>query len=224
MLPLMRRGLIPVLTFFVVASLGATSYAKPEAWSKAIAELTAADSANPPAPGGIVFVGSSSIVKWNSLSRDFSGENVIKRGFGGSELADSVYYADRLVMPYRPRSVVLYAGDNDLAAGKNAEQVFADFNRFVAKVHGALPRCLIVFIAIKPSPLRWHLREEYIRANKLIAAECALRPEHLRFVDVWQPMLGADGEPKPELFLSDHLHMNAAGYALWAPLVRAAIR
>jgi len=213
--PLLRLALATALLFAPL--LGS---AKPEQWATAIDKLTQNDHEHPPAPGGVVFVGSSSIVMWKNLEHDFPDAGVIKRGFGGSELADSVFYADRIVIPYQPRAVVLYAGDNDLAAGKTPETVIADFQAFVAKVHGALPNARIVYIAIKPSPSRWNIHDKMERANRGIAAECAREP-YLRFVDVYTPMLGANGEPRPELFREDRLHMNEAGYALWRPLVAA---
>ena len=215
----MRRLPFAGLALFI-ASL---AFAAPERWTAAIDKLTAADRTNPPPAHGIVFVGSSSIVKWTSLQKDFPGLPVINRGFGGSELADSVAFVDRIVVPYQPRTVVVYAGDNDLQAGKTAENVFADFKAFVAKVHAKLPQTRIVYIAVKPSPSRWKIRDKCEKTNALIAAECAKDPR-LRFVDVWQPMLDAQGEPRRELFVSDMLHMNAAGYAIWTPLVAAALK
>ncbi|HUR60561.1 MAG TPA: SGNH/GDSL hydrolase family protein [Opitutaceae bacterium] len=192
--------------------------AAPDKWTAAIDKFTQQDATQPPPRNGVVFVGSSSIVKWTSLEKDFPGVKVINRGFGGSELGDSVFYADRIVTPYAPRAVVVYAGDNDLSAGKTPEQVFADFKAFVAKVHAKLPDTRIVYIAIKPSPSRWKIKDKGEKANALIAAECAKNPK-LRFVDVWKPMLDAKGEPRPELFVADMLHMNPAGYAIWTPLV-----
>lgn len=192
--------------------------AAPEKWAAAIDKFTQADQATAPKPGGIVFVGSSSIVKWTSLEKDFPGLPVLNRGFGGSELADSVFYADRVVIPYRPRMVVLYAGDNDLQAGKTPATVHADFKAFVAKIHAALPHAKIVYIAIKPSPSRWKINDKVTAANALIAAECA-RDKRLAFADIYRPMLDAQGQPRPELFVADMLHMNAAGYAVWGPVV-----
>lgn len=215
------RTLLPrvvLITTLLFAPL--VSFATPEQWTKAIDELTRNDHDQPPAPGGVVFVGSSSIVMWKDLAKDFPDFEVIKRGFGGSELADSVFYADRIVIPYRPRAVVLYAGDNDLAAGKSPETVISDFHAFVDKVHGALPDARIVYIAIKPSPSRWNLRDKITQANRAIADACAHEP-YLRFVDIYTPMLGSNGEPRPELFREDKLHMNEKGYALWRPLVAA---
>jgi lysophospholipase L1-like esterase len=120
--------------------------------------------------------------------------------------------------------VVVYAGDNDLNAGKTPEKVFADFKEFVAKVHAALPQTRIVYIGIKPCPSRWKIHEKGEKANALIAAECAKDPKRLRFVDTWKPMLDANGQPRPELFVADMLHMNPEGYKIWTPLVAAQLK
>ena len=208
------RKLRLLAPFFAVS----LALAAPEKWTAAIDKFTQADVSNPPPTGAVVFVGSSSIVKWDSLEEDFRGIKVINRGFGGSELADSVFYADRIVIPYKPRTVVLYAGDNDLNAGKTPETVVGDFKAFVAKVHAALPQTRVVYIAIKPSPSRWKIKDKVARANTLIAAECA-KDKRLAFADIYAPMLDAKGEPRPELFVKDMLHMNPAGYAVWKPVV-----
>lgn len=212
---LLRRLLILlVAALFAQPALRAT----PEKWTKAIDDFTTADRNNPPPRDSVVFVGSSSIRRWTTLQNDFPGVQAINRGFGGSELADSVFYADRIVIPYRPRIVVLYAGENDLNAGKTPETVFADFKAFVAKVHGALPQTRIVWIAIKPSPSRAKIKDQVARTNALVAAECKRDPR-LAYADVYTPMLTAAGEMRPELFVQDMLHLNEAGYALWTPIV-----
>jgi lysophospholipase L1-like esterase len=208
------RPLLATLALCVAPFL----FAAPEKWTAAIDGLTKPDATNPPPRDGIVFVGSSSIVKWPSLSRDFPDQKVINRGFGGSELADSVFYVDRIVIPYAPRIVVLYAGDNDLNAGKTPETVLADFKAFTAKIHAALPKTRVVYIAIKPSPSRWKIKDKVVAANALIAAECR-KDKRLAFADIYTPMLDAKGEPRPELFVQDMLHMNEAGYAVWKPVV-----
>ncbi len=198
-------------------------FATPDKWTAAIDKFTQADAKNPPRSNGVVFVGSSSIVKWTSLEKDFPGVNVLNRGFGGSELADSVFYADRIVIPYQPRVVVVYAGDNDLKAGKSPETVFGDFKALVAKVHTALPQTRIVYIAIKPSPSRWSLKDKIVATNRLIAAECA-KDKRLAFADIYPAMLDAKGQPRPELFVADMLHMKPAGYAIWTPIVAPLIK
>ena len=211
---------LAVLLAFTLAPL---AFAAPEKWTAAIDKFTEADKTNPPPRDAVVFVGSSSIVKWTSLTKDFPDLKVINRGFGGSELGDTLHYADRIVIPYRPRAVVVYAGDNDLNAGKTPETVFADFKALVAKIHAKLPQTRIVYIAVKPSPSRWKIKDKGEKTNALIAAECA-KDARLRFVDIWKPMLNEKGEPRPDLFVKDMLHINEAGYAIWTPLVAAALK
>ena len=188
-------------------------------FEKEIVAYERADAARPPAAGGIVFVGSSSIRLWKTLEKDFANLPVINRGFGGSHVADSVRYADRIVLPYRPKTVVLYAGDNDLAGGKTPRQVLADFQAFVAKVHEKLPGTRVLFIAIKPSVARWHLAGNIREANALVQ-RYTRTDDRLGYVDVFTPMLGADGRPRADLLVEDGLHLNADGYALWASIVR----
>jgi lysophospholipase L1-like esterase len=177
------------------------------------------DAADLPAADGIVFVGSSSIRLWKTLQEDFKGLPVINRGFGGSQVTDSVRYADRIVLPYRPHTVVLYAGDNDIAAGKSPQQVLADFQAFVREVHATLPRTRVLYIAIKPSVARWHLVDRIREANGLIE-EFTRTDDRLGYIDVFTPMLGPDGQPRVELLVKDGLHLNPDGYALWKSILR----
>jgi lysophospholipase L1-like esterase len=187
-------------------------------WEKEIRAFEASDRTNPPVKHGILFIGSSSIRLWKTLAKDFPGEPVINRGFGGSRIADSTALADRIIFPYEPRTIVFYAGDNDIAQGHTPEQVAADYKAFVDAVRSKLPGVRIAFISIKPSPLRWNLRDKIESANNQIAA---MKGDGLVFIDSYNAMLGADGKPRAEMFTSDHLHMNAAGYRLWTELVKA---
>jgi lysophospholipase L1-like esterase len=197
---------------------GTAGFAKPEQWTAEIDKLTANDAANPPPKGAVVFVGSSSIRFWTTLEQDFPGIVSINRGFGGSELADSVYYADRIVIPYAPRLVVLYAGDNDLWAGKRSSEILADFRAFRTKVHAALPKTKIIYLSIKESPSRARIRDRVIATNQMIAADCKMDPR-CTFVDVDTPMLDELGRMRPELFRPDQLHLLPAGYAIWAKVL-----
>src|SRR5688500_11038891 len=147
------RILIPTVAFVLAPLL----FAAPDRWAANIDKFPQADTTNPPPRDAVVFIGSSSIVKWTSLEQDFPGVKVVNRGFGGSQLEDSVFYVDRIVIPYRPRTVVLYAGDNDLNSGKTPETVHADFKKFAKRIHAKLPATRIVYIAIKPSPSRWKI-------------------------------------------------------------------
>lgn len=208
------RFLALILTLLTLSRISAA----PEQWKAEIDRFTAADAAHPPPSQGVLFVGSSTIRKWTSLAKDFPSVPVINRGFGGSELSDSVSYADRIAIPYRPRLIVVYAGDNDLARGKTPEIVHGDFRAFCAKIHAALPQTRILFVAIKPSPSREKLKDKIIAANALIAAECQ-KDQRLGYADVYTPMLDAKGGMRPELFVQDMLHMNESGYALWTRVI-----
>ena len=187
-------------------------------WEKDIAAFERRDRDKPPPKNAVLFVGSSSIRLWD-LPKSFAGVEVINRGFGGSHLADVVHFAPRIVLPYDPRLIVLYAGDNDIAAGKTPERVHADFQAFDRTVHKKWPKIRIVYIAIKPSILRWPLIDKIRKANSLIEAECK-KSDGLVYLDVVAPMLGKDGKPRPELFRDDGLHPNEKGYALWAELLK----
>ncbi|HEX2855565.1 MAG TPA: SGNH/GDSL hydrolase family protein [Opitutaceae bacterium] len=212
----MLKKITVVLT---VLLLGSATLASPAKWAGEITALVKNDATSPPPANAVVFVGSSSIVRWDSLAQNFPAVKTINRGFGGSYLADSVFYADRIVIPYKPRIVVVYAGDNDLNDGKSPTTVAEQFVAFRTKIHAALPDTRIVFIAIKPSPARWEIREKAIKANKLIAADCATDKQRLAFANIWPAMLGADGQPRPELYVEDKLHLSPAGYAVWTPLI-----
>ena len=215
------RKLILIVALLAGVS-GATMQAAPEPWTAEIDALTAGDAAQPPAAGGVLFVGSSSIRLWTTLAEDFPGLQTINRGFGGSELADSVFYFDRIVAPYRPAVVVLYAGDNDINSGKTADAVLADFLEFRARLRAELPDTRLVYLSIKESPSRAHVRREMRRTNHMIAGACARDPL-CRFVDVSATLQTADGAFRAELFEADGLHINRAGYAAWAAVLREAL-
>ncbi|HEY2863098.1 MAG TPA: SGNH/GDSL hydrolase family protein [Casimicrobiaceae bacterium] len=188
-------------------------------WDAPLAAFAAADSKNAPPPDGVLFVGSSSIRLWDGLETDFAAlPVVIKRGFGGSTLSDCVHYLDRLVIAYRPRLVLVYAGDNDLAQGRSAADVLRQFEAFVQGVRSVLPETRIAFISIKPSPARASLLTEIRRANAMVEQFAASHPG-VAYIDVYTPMLAADGRPRGELFRPDALHLNATGYALWRSVI-----
>ncbi|MGI8672739.1 MAG: SGNH/GDSL hydrolase family protein [Luteitalea sp.] len=200
--------------------VGLLAQAAPPAdpWAAEIAKFATADAATPAAPGGIVFTGSSSIRLWD-LAASFPGLPVINRGFGGTQITDAVRHVERLVLRHRPRTVIFYAGDNDLSAGRSPQQVLDDYRAFVDRIRTALPDTRIAYIAIKPSLARWALVAKVREANALIRT-FSDTDDRLGFVDVDGPMLGWDGKPRPDLFVTDGLHLSPKGYALWTTLVR----
>lgn len=191
----------------------------PQSWQSDIDQLIADDNAQPPPQHGVLFVGSSSIRMWTTLAVDFPGVPVINRGFGGSAIADSTYYTNRIVIPYHPRLIVMYAGDNDIAEGRTPPQVLDEFKAFVTRVRSGLPDVAIAYISIKPSIARFAMWPQMHRANCLIA-DWARTQSRVSFVDVSARMLDAGGKPRIALFRADGLHMTRAGYAIWVQALR----
>jgi len=206
-----------VLVLAAALRLQAAPATAVDQWAKELAAFEEQDKQSP-AVGGIVFVGSSSIRLWD-LGKSFPGAQALNRGFGGSQIVDSVNHVDLLVIRHKPRVVIFYAGDNDLAAGRTPQQVAADFQAFVSKVRAALPETRIAFIGIKPSIQRWALIDKIREANALVRS-ASDRDDRLGFVDVDAAMLGWDAKPRKDLFIGDGLHMTAKGYALWTVLVQ----
>jgi lysophospholipase L1-like esterase len=212
------RYLAILLLVGACARAAAAPALDPTRFEADVRAFEAADRASPPPLGGVVFIGSSSIKNWTDVAADFPGIPVLNRGFGGSTLADLVYYADRIVFRYQPRLVVLYAGDNDLAEGRTPERVLRDYREFTARLRSALPAARLVYVSIKPSPSRRAYIDRMRETNQRIRAEIA-RDNLQAYVDVFTPMLDATGQPRPELFLADSLHMTRAGYVLWRALL-----
>jgi len=188
-------------------------------WEREIQAFEKADRANPPTQDAVVFVGSSTIRMWKTLAQDFPEYKVLNRGFGGCQIADCTWYADRIVLPYHPRLIVLRAGGNDLAAGKTPEQVRDDFLAFVAKVRAKLPKTRIAYLTINATPSRWANVEREKKANQLIK-DCVVKGDNLDYIDTFDATMGADGKPRVELFAKDRLHFNAEGYKILAARVR----
>lgn len=196
----------------------------PQRWEKAIQAFEAEDKKFPPPEGAIVGIGSSSMRFWHkTIHTDLSPLTIIPRGFGGSTMEDARYYADRIVIPYKPRAVLLYEGDNDIGAFKlTPERILEIFKGFVAKIHSALPQTRIYVISIKPSILRWNAWPQMEKINQLLKAFCE-STALLTYIDMASSMLDENGDPKKDIFLSDKLHLNEKGYELWTKSIRAVL-
>jgi lysophospholipase L1-like esterase len=208
-----------LLALCIILPAPAAESSLSEKWEKDIQAFEAADKASPPPTGAILFMGASGIRLWKTLAQDFPGLATINRGFGGSHMADSVYFTDRIVIPYKPKLIVIQAGGNDINAGKTPEQVLADFQAFVEKVRAKLPTVRIVFMSLNPSPARWAQAEQQKKANRLVK-EYAAGSRNLDYIDLWDAYLRPDGQPRAELFVEDRLHHNAEGYKIRADLTR----
>lgn len=220
-----RRAWLLAAAVWLCAPVRAqTSAPAEQRWKSELEAFSAADRKQMPPAGGVLFVGSSSIRMWSDLETSFPDQPlVIRRGFGGSRLSDSAELVHRLVLPYQPRLVVLYAGENDLSEGASPQEVLGHFVRFVQQVRAALPGTRVAYLSIKPSPSRLVKMAVMREANLLIQTH-VLANENLDYIDVHTAMLDNDGRPRPELFVRDQLHLSAEGYGLWRQIVSAHLR
>jgi len=198
----------------------------PQRFTSEINAFTLWDAKNSVPANGVLFVGSSSIRMWKTAEK-FPMLTVINRGFGGAHISDVLHYLDETTLAYAPNAIVFYAGDNDIAGDKTPKRVLRDYQRFVERVHASLPDTPIIFVAIKPSLSRWAMWPTMAEANMRIQDYSDGNPV-LYYADIATPMLGSNGEPKPELFISDGLHLSSEGYDLWtqiiAPIIERAQR
>lgn len=213
----MKKFLALSLFFFFTALSHAQD--APAFW-KDIVAFKKKDSAQAPPKNAILFVGSSSFTKWTDVQDYFSGYTIINRGFGGSRLLDLIRYAYDVILPYQPKQVVIYCGENDLASGDHpsADEVVLRFKTLYGIIRQNLPNATIHYVSMKPSPSRKHLFAEMKRANAHIKTFLQMQ-KRSGFINVYDAMLDASGNPKPEIFLDDQLHMNASGYAIWKKVI-----
>lgn len=200
--------------FLLLVSPAFAQQAGPERWEPTIRQFEQQDSINPVSPGAILFVGSSSIAKWQDVADYFPDQRVINRGFGGSEFSDLLHYADRVIDPYQPAKIFIYEGDNDLASGKSPQQIMKDARQLRVKIRRALGDTPVVFISPKPSVARWELKDQYEKLNASLK-KYADQEKNTEFADVWTPALDENGRVLTDIFVEDNLHLNAAGYRIW---------
>ena len=216
----MKRSLTCiVLTILLFASfVHSQTYDREKIWEKEINAFAGIDRKQTPPDNAVLFVGSSSIRLWENLRESFPDLKVINRGFGGSGLGDGDHYFYKIVLPYKPKTIVLYAGENDISEGISPEIVAENYRKFAAMVHKRLPKTKIFYVSLKPSPSRWKLAGNFQKANELIKAETE-KDKSAKFIDVWKSMLGANGEPMEDIFVADKLHMNEKGYRIWTGIM-----
>lgn len=215
----MRAGLFSLLLIGFASQIQAQDVLPPF-WNE-IAAFKTADSISKPAPGAILFIGSSSFRLWKNLDSSFVGYRIINRSFGGSTLLDQLRYYEDVVYPYQPRQVLIYCGENDFAASDTLQpatvmQRFIDLFKLIRKKYPTVP---IAYVSMKPSPSRAHLLDKYQAGNAMIKTYLASQ-KRTKYVDVYGNMLEPDGSPMKNIFLSDNLHLNADGYAIWQKLIQ----
>jgi lysophospholipase L1-like esterase len=207
-----KRLFLACITFLLInISLAQTAFPP---FANDILRFKKQDSIVPPVKNAILFVGSSSFAKWKDVADYFPGYIIVNRGFGGSTLLDVIRYAYDIIVPYQPKQVFIYAGDNDLAEGASVAEVVTRLKTLFQLIRINVPNATMDYISIKPSPSRENLMPKMKEANKQIEAFLKTQ-KNTGFINVFSPMLNADGKPKPEIFVEDRLHMNADGYAIW---------
>lgn len=183
------------------------------------------DSVQMPAEKMILFVGSSSFTKWTDVQDYFPQHPILNRGFGGSSLPDLIRYAPRIIYPYKPKQVVIYCGENDIASSDSVtpQLVLQRFTQLFRMIRANLGKVPVAFVSLKPSPSRWHLQPKMVETNKLIK-DFLRKQTRAKFINIYNAMLNADGSVMTDIFISDNLHMNAKGYAIWAPIIKKALK
>ncbi|RXK62258.1 G-D-S-L family lipolytic protein [Lacibacter luteus] len=211
----MKKGLVSMLLLFVLLVTNAQNKEPFPFWNE-VQKFKAADSAAFPASNQILLIGSSSFTLWKDVQDYFPDRKILNRAFGGSTLADVIRYRYDVVFPYQPKQIVIYCGENDFASSDTVTvelvvQRFTTLFNFIRAKYKTVP---VAYVSMKPSPSRLHLLEKYKEGNKRIQAFLSTKP-NTKFVDVYSAMLTASGEPMPDIFKEDSLHMNAKGYAIW---------
>lgn len=218
----MIKSIVVAFVLFLVSfpAFGQNGYTRAKEWERDMAEFADIDRRQTPPKDAVVFAGSSTIRLWVDLRIDFPKHSVINRGFGGSRLEDLVFFAPNVLSPYNPKTIVVYSGENDIEAKKTAENILADFKTLVDFRDKNLPKARIIYLAMKPSILRWAIWPEMKRGNDMIRDESARR-KNVRFVDIATPMLGPNGtKPDASLFVQDGLHLSRKGYDILRDAVR----
>lgn len=207
-----------VFSLALPAVLSAQTY-NPQTFEKNIKAFDKRDSIEHVQPGSNLFVGSSSITNWKDIADYFPDSYVINRGFGGSKFEDLLYYADRVIMPYKPAKIFIYEGDNDIASGIDTETLIKQAATLRKRIAEAFPKVPVVFISGKPSVARWNLKDKYVAFNNALK-KYTEKEKLTAFADVWTPMLDANGEVFKDVFLKDNLHMKPNGYQIWQKVLQ----
>jgi lysophospholipase L1-like esterase len=206
--------------FFLLWNSAKAQEQKPPYWEE-IQAFKTKDSIAFPGTGRILFTGSSSFTKWTDVQNYFPDFPIINRGFGGSSLTDLIRYKEEVIYTYQPKQIVMYCGENDIAASDSitGKMVLERFKQLFSDIRQRLPGVPFIYISMKPSPSRWQMKDRLTNGNKRIR-KFLKKKNKARFISVWNAMLGPDGKPMDDIFITDKLHMNAKGYAIWQKLIQ----
>jgi lysophospholipase L1-like esterase len=211
---LLSKLLLVAFLFFSTSGFSQNQY------DGEIAAFKKKDAVAAPPKNAILFVGSSTFRKWTTMENDFPTHTIINRGFGGSTFPDVIHFASEVIIPYQPKQILIYCGDNDLASSDSVTPavVLRRFKELFAIIRTGVPNAQIDFVSIKPSPSRARLMPKIVKSNKLIR-KFLRKKKNTKFINTYDAMLGSDGQPMPDIFIEDKLHMNAKGYAIWQKII-----
>ncbi|RLD60991.1 MAG: hypothetical protein DRI95_14735 [Bacteroidetes bacterium] len=193
-------------------------------FKKEIYKFEKEDSLQPNRIIDIVFVGSSSIRKWENLEKDMKGLRVLNRGFGGSTVPEAIFYSDILILKHKPKKIVIYSGDNDVSTLNSSTKKTIDSYKYLYNLlNSELPNTKIFILSIKPSPARWAFWSQMQEVNNLLKEFCDSKG-NCNYIDISSSMIDSTGNLKDELFLKDRIHLNEKGYKLWADIIYDSIK
>jgi lysophospholipase L1-like esterase len=170
-------------------------------------------------PPKTIFYGSSSMRLWKTLYDDFKTLSPINLGFGGSTLAACVWFFNRIMDSLQPDQIIVYAGDNDLGDGRNPEEVYIFFEQLLVCMQRSFPNIPLTYISIKPSLRRKNIIDQIRYTNGLIKKTIESSDPNYHFINVFDKMIDSAGNPQPDLYDPDGLHLSGKGYALWKDIV-----
>jgi len=213
------RACVRLICAVLLLAANSPAQAQPHRFESSVLAYEAADKTNPPPHNAILLAGDSQFFRWRTVHEDLPGYTIVNRGIDSLQMSDLRYYADRLVLPYQPRMIVLHIGGNDVHGGRGASDILADFKLFVAKVREKMPQVPIAFTSMTPGPARWPEAARRKEANQAIKDYVATQPG-LLFIDLWNAMLTPDGQPRQDLWVADGVHSNHEGYRLRVAIMR----
>jgi lysophospholipase L1-like esterase len=221
--PILAGRATSIVTFSVslmfAGNLSAQIGSPENRFEKNVRAYEEADKTNAPPQGAILLAGDSQFFRWKTVHEDLPGYTIINRGIDSFQTSDLLHFTERLVLPYKPRLIVLHVGGNDVHGGKSPERVLADFKEFVTKVRAALPQVPIAFSSITPGPGRWDEAEARKKTN-LVVKDYIATQKNLHFIDLWDSMLTPDGKPREDLWVADRIHPNHEGYLIRVKIMK----
>ena len=211
---------VPLTTLeTVLEKYGERGREKWEQKIKLLEERNVAEGAWP--ADSLLFFGSSSFRRWETMNADMVPYPSINRGYGGAKYVDMVLFAERMLKPHQYRALLLFSA-NDVkgeAADSSPEEVECAVREIIRISKAHLPEAPIFIVEVTPTESRFDVWEQTRKINATLR-EIALSTDNTWCITTAEHYLEADGTPKTEYFVDDKLHLNELGYKKWAALIK----